>query len=243
MARHNQKNKLRPLLTAGNTSCIIQEKIRHNRLLIIILTLSTASLTPTFAAHNATSAIATATSLNDYQPHSTKTVSVSVLTARTQFLTSFHSSQQPPGTAVNSWLRYIHWNVRFGHKTRLLPLPIWNVAHSAAWNEYPSRTPQYSCCSPLVVQMRNRIIQGGAEETHVFQMVSTRQGWGWWRWAWVGGQLRVFVRNSDSVVTVQRLFRRKFNVEAFQPIAVQCFDLQLRLDAQHGTFDGKDVGQ
>ena len=165
-------------------------KIRHNRILIISLTWNTASLTPTFAAHNATTAIATITSLNDYQPHSTKTVSVSVLTAWTQFLTSFRSSQQPRGTAGNSWLRYIHWNVRFGHKTRLLPLPIWHVVHSAARNEYPSRTPQCSCCSRLVVQMRNRIIQNGAEETHIFQVASTRQEWSWWRWAWAGGQLR-----------------------------------------------------
>ena len=33
-------------------------------------------------------------------------------------------------------------------------------------------------------------IQGGTEETHVFQMASTWQGWGWWRGAWAGGQLR-----------------------------------------------------
>jgi len=33
-------------------------------------------------------------------------------------------------------------------------------------------------------------IQSGAEETYVFQMASTRQWCGWWRWAWAGGQLR-----------------------------------------------------
>jgi hypothetical protein len=33
-------------------------------------------------------------------------------------------------------------------------------------------------------------IQGGAEEMLVFHMASTWQEWGWWRWAWAGGQLR-----------------------------------------------------
>ena len=76
-----------------------------------------------------------------------------------------------------------------------------------------------------------KFLQGGAEETHVFQMASTWQGWGWWRWAWASGQLRQcsfnshghwnvehrvfaveqFFRNGDSIVTV-RLFHRKFNV-------------------------------
>jgi len=134
-------------------------KTRHKKILIISLTLKTASLTPDFAAHNSTPAIATVTSLNDYQPHNTKPVSVSVLTARTQSLTSFRSSQHPPGTAGNSWLRYIHCNVRLGHKTRPLSLPIWHVVYNAARNEYPSRPPQYSCCSRLVVQIRNGIIQ------------------------------------------------------------------------------------
>jgi len=86
----------------------------------------------------------------------------------------------------------------------------------------------------ITISFFKLLVQGGAEETHLFQMASTRQGWGWWRWAREGGQLRqcsfsshgalerrascvccraVFFRYSDSIVTVQRLFCRKFYVE------------------------------
>ena len=142
-------------------------KILHNRLLIISLTLSTASLTPTFAAHNATTAIANATSLNDYQPHSTKTACPSAVPPKN------HQALRATADFATLTETYVS-----GHKTRLLPLPIWHVVHCAARNENTSRTPQYSCCSRLVVQMRNRITQGGAEEMHIFKMASTRQGWG-----------------------------------------------------------------
>ena len=73
------------------------------------------------------------------------------------------------------------------------------------------------------------ILQGGAEEAHVFQMANTRQGWVGdgreqadssdsavsvlWNEEHRVFAVEQFFKNSDSIVTVQRLFRRKFNVE------------------------------
>ena len=90
-------------------------------------------------------------------------------------------------------------------------------------------------CSSILYRVEQR-------KRMFFKWLVLVKGGGWWRWAWAGGQLRhiydlwlrhcsfssygalerrascvsrraVFFRNSDSVATVQRLFRRKFNVE------------------------------
>jgi len=99
-------------------------------------------------------------------------------------------------------------------------------------------------------------IQDGTEEMHVFQMAGTRQGWGF-----VGHELadssenaflvatahwnvehRVFAvkqlfRNGDSIVTVQCLFRRKFNVEHLNASSHRSIVFLSGIATRHSTLN------